>query len=218
MDKKWLIGCGGCLGVVLVLVIAGAGLLWWGGSTFMEGSQKTAETVFGDRLPPDYMTVFGMPIPSKDGEIKMVFLMHPQTQQVLFAMDSPLPEEQRDMILSGNSENVETLIQQAMASSNSSNVESMELMRTTPLRTPAGSVMALEFRMQSDEGYTPLVVGLIPIQGDRMKILMLMDPATVSRNPDADFSSEFDQMASEMESVIAQSSVAADAIPVGQAG
>ena len=46
--KKWLIGCGGCLGIVILLVVLGvAGTAMWCGST----TEKASMQLLGSKPP-----------------------------------------------------------------------------------------------------------------------------------------------------------------------
>ena len=72
--KKWIIGCGGCLVVVVIIGIILAVLIGKGVTDFMKNSDETSKAVFGETLPEGYMT-FGLPIPSKDGKVHMAMLV-----------------------------------------------------------------------------------------------------------------------------------------------
>jgi hypothetical protein len=218
MDKKWLIGCGGCLGLVLIVVIVGVGALWWGGSAFMEGSQKTAKSLFGETLPRNYMTIFGMPIDSQEGSVTMVVMINSENQKALFGIDAPLTADQRETMVSGDTQQLERLIQEAMASSNSNNVRSLQLKDAVPLKSPDGEVRALRFNVETDEGFMPMVVALLPMQADRMKMLLLMDPNRATTDPGVDFSAEFEEMAVHLEEIMAETQVSEGVVSFQRAG
>jgi hypothetical protein len=54
MNKWWLIGCGGCLGLLLIIALIGGGVAWFGMDALNKASEKSNQAIFGGSAPAGY--------------------------------------------------------------------------------------------------------------------------------------------------------------------
>ncbi len=200
--KKWIIGCGGCL--VVVLLIAGV-LAVLGGTAvkgLMDASSQSVQSVFGKSYKAEGYTAIGLPTGSKD--LKNVVLLMDMTRgSVIVAVDTRMSAADAGILKSGNTEQIQAYIQkigeQANTSpqSSSSNVD-LHDMRFDDIHTvklPNGKQLpvttaAVKANRKGQEGYSPAVIALLPEPGEKMIVLFAMDAKSTSSNPKADFKVE----------------------------
>ncbi len=208
MNKKWLIGCGGCLGVVLIIAVVLGGLAYWGADSFMKGSSGAAEALFGE-TPSGYTPMFGMSDDTGEG-VSMVMMMSLDSGNLLIGLESPADDEDLEAFKSGNVDKLEPMINKALSSSGEG-VDNMNVLGVDTLQTNFASVLALRITTTSSSGKTtPALVTFFPLKNNRLRVAMLMNANTRSSRGNAEFKEDFEFMISDMTEIINETSVAID--------
>ena len=170
--KKWLIGCGGCLGVVVVLASLGVvGTAMWCGSS-VDNAKTTA----------------------------FLMLTNTTTKKIIFAFDHELSKEEAALFTSTDlaspefSKSMEKLLKEGMSSGGTTSNSQVHIESVTAASLENGKSLPLLLLKlyDEDEGfYTPLVAALAIEANDRMVLLVGMDPNTTDYDEHADFSAEY---------------------------
>ncbi len=213
MDKKWLIGCGGCLGVVLVIVVAVAGLGYWGVDTLVKGSAGATSAIFGETAPEGYMAMFGMKDDTGEGTT-MVMMVGPDSGNVLIGLETPADKTEMEAFQSGDPEKLKPLINKALSNGGDS-VDNLQTLGMDTLNTTAGNVLAIRLSATSNSGKTtPALVSLLPLQNSRLKLAILINGNTRSSRSDALFEEDFELMLRDMTDLINGTDIAQNIIPL----
>jgi len=195
MNKKWLWGCGGCLVAVLLVLVAVFGLGWWGFNTVTSGSNTIANNIFGNKLPANYSSLFGMPIDSDEGSTQFVLMMDAVKGRMLVALDTPFEAEDMTLVRAGDTKKLQSLIEKAIKeSSKKSRANDIHLVAQQKIPDLPKEAYLFSFIMDGDKGYMPILAGVIPVGADRAKLLLLMDPQKGSDDDNAQFTEEFADM------------------------
>lgn len=221
MNKKWLIGCGGCMGLLLILALVLGGLGWWGYNAYMGSSKEALAEIFGDTPPAGYQPLIGLKLPDSDnpGEsMPMTLLINPTGKTMVFAMKTRFTPEQMALLQSDDAAQLGTLIQQAMESTKNADASGdLTVHQVVELDTAKGPVRALQASIASKRGRVPLIGAFIPqATGQHVKILALMSPGSQSANPDASFEEEFGWMTTQLTQVISESGIMAANTPASE--
>lgn len=111
-QTKWLIGCGGCLTLVILLAVVlsvllvgvsdsvmNAGKDWWG-----KTNAETVESVFGKTPPAHYKPIFAIPMPiahEESDEVdmgKFIVMQHDENHHALMVVEARIPPGQEALI------------------------------------------------------------------------------------------------------------------------
>ncbi len=198
--KKWIIGCSGCLVVVVILVVAVAIL---GGVAFnklVQTSNTTVQEILGDSYKaPQGTTAIGIPV--GQGEIrKMVILLDLDHGHAVFALQANIAESDMAQIKSGDKAKIEEYIKrfgqymQTNASSSKLDLANAKFDSTALAELPNGKAFPLSLAVvkttnRKGESYTPVAIGIIPEGPTTLVAVLLMDGQNASTSPDTDFSS-----------------------------
>src|SRR5687767_14657693 len=98
--KKWLIGCGGCLGVLLVLAIVISILAGLGFNKLKDVSSQSVQNVFGSSFKPAPYMAFGLPLAQKNLK-NMVMMIDQGSGVTIFAVDTEVAEREARILKSG---------------------------------------------------------------------------------------------------------------------
>jgi hypothetical protein len=205
--KAWLIGCGGCLSVIIIIAIVAGIFIYSSVSELKNASDKTAQGVFGEKLPEGYFTI-GIPVESKKQEnnLKMVMMMNTQRQTMVFAVDTfNKNPEQLNAINTANPEELKVLMEGFLEQSNSSNKPN-GIRQIDPIQlglTGGKTYPAFDIVLEDKKGnFSPIVATFLMYPSNRMVVLMGMDPNAASESPDTDFSGNFETLQGELQSLI----------------
>lgn len=212
-NKKWLIGCGGCL-LVIILLVAGLFALGGLGLNFMkETSEKTTQDMLGkDYVPPAQYTVIGMPWGQK--ELKSVILLvDAQRGTTLMLIDTQIPPDANKLLKEGRPEEISAFIEEISSKATSGpgkqnatvkvNELHLESIRTVKLKNGKTLPLCTAKTFDKNRGtYSPMVIALLPKARQRMIIAMGLDPRDTSIDPKARFKVAYETLEAELLQVI----------------
>ena len=205
--KKWIIGCSGCLIITIILFVVAGILGKVGFDKLQESSKEANSSIFGSDLPAGYTTVFGMPIPSKEGVSNFMMIMTPE-QHMLMAFDAPTGGEELKSISLDDEEQLEAVAQsflkKAAESSkrmeiNQASVEDVSIQTVSDGKRFPIINMLIKNRKGT---YSPISVSLLPMPGDRLVVLMDMNPIKQTTNPNEDFSPTYQALDQELKKLV----------------
>ena len=216
--KKWLIGCGGCFGVVVLLVIAVVIFLVMqvGSST-----DKASETVLGSKPPAGFMS-FGFAAPDKKGAQNGFLIMFNSTNQhFVFALNTPLTRKDRETFRAISQaspdaqKNMEALVKKAMGHAASSgqgfSPDQMTLEGTKNDKLNNGKQFSAGYlKVYSEQKgvYLPVVFGIVPEASNQGVILIALDQENSSSDKAADLSKTYTLLANDLHQIVAGTALA----------
>jgi hypothetical protein len=119
--KKWIIGCGGCLVVViLVAILIAVGTVYLGGmgmNALKEASDGAVKDIFGSTYQPsaDYTSI-GIPfskMSAKTDVKNMVLLIHKKTGMTVLAYDRKMGNMEAEAIHSGDPKQIDQYVKRS---------------------------------------------------------------------------------------------------------
>jgi hypothetical protein len=197
-QKKWLIGCGGCLGVVVLVAAVVAALAGLGFNALKDVSNQSVQSMFGKSFNPDPYMAMGLPLEQKNLR-NMVMLLNQQRGITIIGMDTELSETEADVLKSGDPKDIEAYLKrmgaQATASSGggSSQMRDVRFEGLTTVQLKNGKSFPLsratvEAERRGTVSYSPAVAALLPQPDNRLVVLIALDPINAASKPDADLS------------------------------
>lgn len=217
-QKKWLIGCGGCLGVLVILAIVLTALAWFVGNAVKDVSNKSVQQIFGPNYKAEGYTAIGLPLGQANVK-NMVLLINPQQGKTLVALDMAVSPSDMQVIKSGQQAQVKKYLettstqisQSSSARSGSTKVEDIRIdaIESVALQ-PGGKQLPLanatvKAEQRKQISYSPAVAALIPEANNRMVVLIATDPQTSTTDNQADFSSQQKTLRDEVLQIIKDS-------------
>lgn len=157
--KKWIfIGCGGCLVlVIVVLVILGvAGTTLFG--KLQEGSKQTEQAIFGEEYTvPARYTAMGMSVGEGDQAQNILTLMDLQNEIILFAMKMPASDAEVRVLTSNDPATLKTYMEKVgeemarSSSQNSSQAKDLAIDEVHVMQLANGKMVPVAY-IRSQEG------------------------------------------------------------------
>lgn len=205
--QKWLIGCGGCL-VILVGFFVVLGVLGKIGIDKLgETNKETAQAIFGSELPDGYVTFFGLPIDAKDGKSHMLMTMTPK-QNMLVVFDGPDKGTHLTKIDLSNEAELKQVAEVFLAKA----AEKSNKIQAKDTRVDDVSIATMSngkrfpiiaLTVKNNQGtYQPFSVALIPTPGNRITALMEVSTVAQSSEGNTDFSSTQQTMIFELTDLV----------------
>lgn len=211
-NQKWLIGCGGCLGVVVVIIalIIGAIAVWHQSSVDMVSRLMGKE-------PTGYMTIFGV----EDKKIAFAMMVSPKDKDMLMLIKSPEDpafdqiQKQPDTKDPQKLAEVQSLLERSnAASSRSSSMDKLQLEAIRTLKVAGKPVKALDIKMSGDSGTVLAALAVVIPTADQKEILLIeMDLGNQSSDPQQDFTSVYQSMSQSMTAILSESTLVSPAAP-----
>jgi hypothetical protein len=212
-SKKWLIGCGGCL-IVLILLVAGIIALGGLGFNYMkQASEKTTQELLGKKYePPANYTVIGLPWGQKD--LKSVILMvDAQRGTTLMLIDTLIPSDANKLLKEGKPDQISQFIQEVSHKATSGpgskgtqvNVSDLRLesVQTAKLKNGKTFPLCTAKTFEKNKGtYSPVVIAMLPEAEQRLIIVMALDPRNASTDPKAHFHVAYQNLEQELLKII----------------
>jgi hypothetical protein len=183
--KWWLIGCGGCLGVLVIISAALAVLAGMGVNALKEGSNGAVANIFGKSFQPVGYMPIGIPLGaiSKRSEVQnMVMLIDSSNHKVIFALDMPVSPSESMVFKSHDAKGLNTYFKQIGntlisysargSSSGGSKFKDLTINASHFAKLPNGkevpvSSAIVEMEQRGNKVYSPAAVALIPEAGSR---------------------------------------------------
>lgn len=208
--KKWLIGCGGCLAVLVIaaILIAVAGGMAWNG--LMSASSGAVREVFGPSYKPEGYTSIGLPSPGRDVK-HIVLMMDMRSGNVVVGVDTHASPADTRLLKSGDPEAVASYIRRIGAQTGGNGKVNMHEVRVESVRAVKLSnhkqvlMGAVQVASERKGTYSPGAVTLLPEKDNGLVILFALDPRNTSTHPDADFTPEQRTLESALLRIIADS-------------
>lgn len=182
-NKKWLIGCGGCLGVLLILAIIALGVTMWGVNAYNENNTKVSQALFGGKPPESFTPLFGMAVKNNTNVMLMV---HKGSGHMVIAFDAPMKGPEIMALQKGDPAAIAKMAQDAMdkGSKSSRSIRHREAKvvgYSEQILLGGKKLPIIYLQMEQDEDVIPCAVGLIPKKGAQALVLMSMDPASAQQ-------------------------------------
>ncbi len=200
--KKWIIGCGGCLGVVIIGAIALAVLGGLGFNALKEASGSSVKEIFGASYKPETAGYQAIGLPLKQGKLKnMVLLLNAEQGWFVVALDMEAKAADMQVLKSGKPELIRTYLEKTSAEvsdsaqGGSSKIQDLRFNPAQLVPVGKGKTMPVAAAVAELEGkkgkaYGPAVAALVPEAGQHLVVLVATSPAQSSTDPNADFSAE----------------------------
>lgn len=200
--KKWLIGCGGCLGLLLVLAIAVGILGYFGFDFLVKNSGKSTQALLGSEAPSQYFPM-GIPLPKGEDTDNMVILINKEQQGMVVAFDRKISEAEANAL--GNYEEaadvMESVIREGLeqASSQSKDLDPDSLViqsnETVALSNQKTfPVINIKIKHERKNSYSPASVGIFHTEPEKVVVLFNLDIVTMSPDPEEEFTSAHDRL------------------------
>lgn len=214
--KKWLIGCGGCLGVLVVLtvIIVVAASMGW--DALQKASGGSVKAIFGESYDTTGYTAMGLPL--NQAQVKnMALLLSNDRSSMIFAIDTQASQAEVDILESGNQEQLQAYFKglagqflKSSASQSSSKLRDIQFAEPHYATLEAGKRYPIVYATVEGESkgkviYMPCVVALLPETGNRVVSLISMAPKAASETPLPSFKDDQTQLDAELSRLIKDS-------------
>jgi hypothetical protein len=218
-QKKWLIGCGGCLAVLLVIAVAVSVLANLGMNALKNVSNQSVGNIFGKTFNPAPYTAMGLPLGQKNLK-NMVLLLNRPRGVMIFAVDTTLSATDAKLLESGDPKQVEAFLRRMSAevthrgnSSGSSHLRDIRFNVTQTVALTNGkrlpiSKATMEAEKRGAIVYSPTTAAVIPEENHQLVALIAMNPNSNSPEPDTDFSHEQADLQTEILRIVSSSALA----------
>ncbi|MBY0450180.1 MAG: hypothetical protein K2X01_06090 [Cyanobacteria bacterium] len=178
-NKMWLIGCGGCLGVILILAIIALGITMWGVNAYNENNTKVSQSLFGGKPPETFTPLFGMTVKNNTNVMLMV---HKGSGHMLVAFETPMKGPEIQALKNGNPAAIAKMAQDAMEQGSKSSRsirhrEAKVVGYSEQVLLGGKKLPIIYMQMEQDEDLIPCAIALIPKKGTQGLVLMSLDPA-----------------------------------------
>lgn len=198
---KWMVGCGGCLGVVVIfatLLTISAGI---GINSVMQVSTQSVAAIFGPSYKAEGYWPIGLPTGQKNVK-NLAMLISKEQGLMVFAAQTELPEDQADLIRTGKLQQLQAFLKEMTETaaqshqSGSSKFKSIRFdkmynknLAPNKLYTVCNATIELEDK-SGNIIYMPTSAALLPEANDGMVVLAVFNP----RNNSTDAEVKFDSM------------------------
>jgi hypothetical protein len=216
--RNWLIGCGGCLVVIIVgLIIAavvGASCV----GQFQKGSDEAIQAIFGG-TPPGGYTNFGFSIPDKSGKKNNVVMMINPTdpKKIVFAIDTYIPDADTQKILSGDSKQIEDFLKDFAASDLESatakgakgmDMKNLRLEGMQQVKLANGKIFpVVNVKIAKENEFTPAAAGMLVLPDNRLVLLMGLDSSTTASTAEMDFKPAYESLSTSVINIVNDSAL-----------
>ncbi|WP_303674922.1 hypothetical protein [Vampirovibrio chlorellavorus] len=191
--KKWLIGCGGCLTVLIILaVVAGVAIsTTW--NNLQKGSSESVKKLFGESYNSAGYLAFGLPL-NKPVNGSMVMMMSTDQSTMIFALDTEglgqelsLLQKTDDKALQAffNGLGKDFLKNSQASQSSTGKFEGLEFQKphfvtlSAQKRYPVVYAV-METKKNEQTTYIPVTAALIPVSNQRAVLLLALSPSQSS--------------------------------------
>lgn len=212
--KKWMIGCGGCLGVVIIGAIALAVLGSMGVNALKEASGSSVKEIFGPSYKPEAAGYMAFGLPLKQGKLRSMAMMISQARNLsVIAFDVNADALDTAVLKSGKPDQIAAYLKKTSEEitdstrNSSSKIEGIEFKSVELLPLVKGKNLAVgnavvKASKRGAMAYMPSAVALIPEAGNHMVILVATDPNTASTDAGADFSEAQKSLRDEVSNIV----------------
>lgn len=214
--KKWLIGCGGCLGlfVILTLIIVVAASMGW--DALQKASGGSVKAIFGESYDTTGYTTMGLPLNQKQVK-NMAMLLSNDQGSMIVAIDTQASQAEVDILESGNPEQLQAYFKglggqflKSSASQGRSKLRDIQFAEPHYAQLENGKRYPIVYATVEGENkdkmiYMPCVVVLVPETGNRVISLISLAPKAASETPLPSFKEDQAQLDAELSRLIKDS-------------
>lgn len=215
--KKWLIGCGGCLGVLVILTVIIIVALSMGWDALTKASGGSVKAVFGEKYDTSGYTAMGLPL--NQAQVKnMALLISDDRSSMIFAIDTLGNPTEVKVLQSGNPAQLQAyfkalgaqFLKSAAAQNNSSRLRDIQFADPHYVTLAANKrypvvYATIEAESKGKVVYMPCVVALVPEAGERVVALIAMATNAASETLLPSFKDDQAQLGAELERLIQDS-------------
>lgn len=210
--KKWVVGCGGCLGVVLIFAVICAVLASLGFNSLISMSNQAVAAIFGPSYKPKEYTAMGMPTAIQNFK-NIAMLINYKAGDMVIAAQTELPADQAELVRSGKLQQLQAMLKQMInetegqSRSDKGKVKSVRFNQTYNLKlTPnqTYTVCNATIEMEGKGGaiaYLPISTAFLPEDNNGLVVLVAMNPY---HKNSADPNANFDAIQKEMQEQVLQ--------------
>lgn len=214
--KKWLIGCGGCLGAVIILGIILAVLVMFGFNSCQKASQGAINQVLGPQYKaPEGSTAIGLPWGQNDLK-NVIMIVNQQTGLTMFVIDTVVPADVSQVLKSEDPEKISAFIRQISSKAISGpghkqtkvDVSNLKIESIHTVKLPNKKSLPFchaKTYQKENNTYGPAVVALLPESKNRVIVLLSLDPRNTSTDPKSHFKLAYQTLERELFRLIIES-------------
>ncbi|HEY9747039.1 MAG TPA: hypothetical protein V6C99_12565 [Oculatellaceae cyanobacterium] len=214
--KKWLIGCSGCLIVLVLLVVGIIALGKLGFDYVKQASDSTTQELLGKNYkPPANYTTLGLPMGQKDFQ-RLIVMMNAQNGTMLMVVDTDISPETEKMLKQGDPKQFAALIEQvgrkatsgAEKSNTSLDMKDFRIDKVRTIQLESGKTFPLCTAKAYDKKkgiYRPVAIALLPQSTKRLVAIIGLDPRNTSSDPEAKFQMAYGNLEQELLKLIRES-------------
>jgi hypothetical protein len=216
--KKWLIGCGACLGLIIVITVVLGIALSMGWSALQKASGDSVKNIFGPTYQASGYIAVGLPF--NQPQIKnLAMLMATDKSSLVFAFDTVGNSSQLDVLQQGNQEQLqayfkkmtEQFLEIDAARGNSSRLQDLQFSNAHYVslsdnkRYLVVHAAIQTARNQEQLKFTPGTVALLPQAENRMVALIALAPRNATEEILPDFKDRQTELDAELGRLIQDS-------------
>ncbi len=198
--KLLIIGCGGCLGILIVLAVVVGIAISTGWNSLQKGSSESVKKLFGESYNSEGYLAFGMPL-NKPVNGSMVMMMSTDQSAMIFALDTDglghelsLLQQSDDKALQEffNGLGKDFLKNSQASQSSTGKFQGLEFQKphfvtlSAQKRYPVVYAV-METKKNEQITYIPVTAGLIPVSNQRAVLLLALSPTQSSTVADTNF-------------------------------
>ena len=213
--KKWLIGCGGCLGLLALIGIMITVLVSMGWNTLQKVSGDSVKDIFGKSYDTSGYTALGLPLGE---QVRMAMLIAADQSSIIMAMETKAKPADYEKLMSSKPEVIqqyfegmsEQFLAQSSQGSSSAKIEELKLEALHFGKLPAGKQYPIIYATAKTQSkgqiaYMPAVVVVIPEAQNKVVSLISTAPKSTTEDSAADFKADQKALETELDRVIRDS-------------
>lgn len=215
--KKWLIGCGGCLGLIVILAIIITIIVAMGWDALNKASGQSVKEIFGPSYNSSGYTAMGLPLGQPKTK-NMAMLIGPDGSSIIFAIDTISSPEQEKVLLSQNpamaqqffSRMGSEFIANPSARSGASKLRSIQFdtphyISLGPHKSYPVVYAIVEAKRSGKTSFMPCVAVMVPEANHRLITLISMAPKAAAAEVKASFRDDQAELEAELGRLIKDS-------------
>ncbi len=203
MDKKWLIGCGGCLGVILIGALLLGGLTFIGIDSVVKGTQEASNSTLGEAEAENYDTMAMGPL---------LMMRHRSGSHILLISNEDISEARLEDLKSGRYDTLKQFVSNYLIGANMS--ADAKITESMALPLEAGEQMAHKtiYFYPAKNMSVPALLTFLVKENKKVQTVIYMDERIKKKGSDVGFSAEFDDFSLKLAAIIDSSKLAEELI------
>lgn len=216
--KKWLIGCGGCLGAMVVLALIIGIVLFMGWNALQKASGDSIKDIFGPAYDTTGYTAFGLPVNQKNFK-RVAMLLSKDGSTMIFAIDTVGTASEVKILQSGTQEQLDAyfkamghqFLKGASAQSSTSKLRDVQFSEPHYARLDDSGkhypvvYATVEGASKGKVGFVPGVFVMIPEANNEIVAMVALAPKATAQEPLPSFKEDQAQLEAELARMIKDS-------------